>query len=216
MSRDPEPHPSDAVAVEDNAALIVVDAQAGFDDPWWGRRNNPAADENIAALVDAFAATARPLIFVRHDSVEPDSPLHPSRPGNRLKSYLTQLPQLEIHKTVNSSFHGTPDLNAWLLEHGVRQLVVAGITTNHCCETTARVGGNLGYDVLFALDATHTFDRTGPDGQRYAAEQLAAVSAANLHDEFATVVTTTQVLTALDPKAVRRRGFQTTGDKECR
>ena len=195
MSRDPEPHPSDAVAVEDNAALIVVDAQAGFDDPWWGRRNNPAADENIAALVDAFAATARPLIFVRHDSVEPDSPLHPSRPGYQLKSYLTQLTLLETHKTVNSSFHGT---------------------TNHCCETTALVGGNLGYDVLFALDATHTFDRTGPDGQRYAAEQLAAVTAANLHDEFATVVTTTQVLTALDPKAVRRRGFQTTGDRECR
>src|SRR3712207_137181 len=216
MSRDPEPHPSDAVAVEDNAALIVVDAQAGFDDPWWGRRNNPAADENIAALVDAFAATARPLIFVRHDSVEPDSPLHPSRPGNRLKSYLTQVPQLEIHKTVNSSFHGTPDLNAWLLEHRVRQLVVAGITTNHCCETTARVGGNLGYAVLFALDATHTFDRAGPDGQRHTAEQLATVTAANLHDEFATVVTTSQVLAAIDPTRDGRTQVTDPADKEGR
>jgi nicotinamidase-related amidase len=75
--------------------------------------------------------------------------------------------------------------------------VITGITTNHCCETTARVGGNLGFDVLFAIDATHTFDRTGPDGRRYQAEQLAAVTAANLHDEFATVTTTAALLTAI-------------------
>jgi nicotinamidase-related amidase len=75
--------------------------------------------------------------------------------------------------------------------------VITGITTNHCCETTARVGGNLGYDVLFAIDATHTFDRTGPDGLTYQADQLAAVTAANLHDEFATVITTSALLTAM-------------------
>jgi nicotinamidase-related amidase len=192
----PEPLPG-TVDVVHNAALIVVDAQVGFDDPRWGSRNNPAADANIAALAEAFAATARPLVFVRHDSVEPESPLHPSRPGNNLKSYLTQTPQLEVHKTVNSSFHGTPDLNAWLLGQGIGQVVIAGITTNHCCETTARVGGNLGYDVLFALDATHTFDRTGPDGRCYTADQLAAVTGANLHEEFATVVATARLLAAL-------------------
>jgi nicotinamidase-related amidase len=202
MSRDPASQPlPETVELQDNAALVLVDVQAGFDDPWWGRRNNPAADENIAALVDAFAATGRPLIFVRHDSLNPDRPLHPSRPGNQLKSYLTHTPALEIHKSVNSSFHGTPDLNVWLLRHGIRQLVIAGITMNHCCETTARVGGNLGYDVLFALDATHTFDRTGPDGQRYTADQLAAVTGANLHDEFATVVTTARLLAAIHQQA---------------
>ena len=62
-------------------------------------------------------------------------------------------------KTVNSSFHGEPSLDEWLDGQGIEQIYVCGITTNHCCETTARVGGNLGYDVRFVLDATHTFDR---------------------------------------------------------
>ncbi len=189
--------PAGTLAVDDNAALVVVDAQVAFDDPWWGRRNNPGADRNIAALAEAFAATRRPLIFVHHDSTNPDSPLHPTRPGNQLKAYLTQTPDLEVRKSVNSSFHGTPDLNAWLSAHSIRQLVIAGITTNHCCETTARVGGNLGYDVLFALDATHTFDRSGPDGREHDADHLAAVTAANLQDEFATVTSTARLLTAM-------------------
>ena len=185
-----------SMPLRDNTALVVVDAQAGFDDPWWGRRNNPDADRNIAALTEAFARSGRPLVFVRHDSTNPESPLHPDRPGNQLKSYLSQTPQLEVRKTVNSSFHGTPDLDGWLREQAIEQLAIVGITTNHCCETTARVGGNLGYDVLFVLDATHTFDRTGPDGRDYSADQLAAVTAANLHGEFATVTTTAQVLDA--------------------
>jgi nicotinamidase-related amidase len=182
------------IDVREDAALVVVDVQAGFDDPWWGRRNNPDADRNIAALVEAFASSGRPLVFVRHDSTNPDSPLHPDRPGNELKAYLTQAPQLVVRKTVNSSFHGSPDLDEWLRAQGICQLVIVGITTNHCCETTARVGGNLGYDVLFVLDATHTFDRTGPDGECYSADQLAAVTAANLHGEFATVTTTAELL----------------------
>ena len=193
----PAPSQVDHLKVNDNAALLVVDVQRGFEDPWWGRRDNPAADQNIEALTEAFAGTGRPLIFVRHDSTDPASPLHPTRTGNHLKPYLTQTPALEVRKTVNSSFHGTPDLNAWLFARGIEQLVIAGITTNHCCETTARIGGNLGYDVLFALDATHTFDRTGPDGQRYPAQNLAAVTAANLHKEFATVTTTGRLLAAI-------------------
>lgn len=72
--------------------------------------------------------------------------------------------------------------------------MVCGITTNHCCETTARVGGNLGHDVLFVLDATHTFDRTGPDGATMTADELARATATNLHGEFATVVATADLL----------------------
>ena len=71
---------------------------------------------------------------------------------------------------------------------------MCGITTNHCCETTARMGDNLGHRVLFAIDATHTFDRTGPDGQLLTADELARVTAANLHGEFAEVVQTRDLL----------------------
>jgi nicotinamidase-related amidase len=175
-------------------ALVVVDAQQGFDNPWWGPRDNPACDDNIAALVTRWADEGRPLVYVQHDSANPESPLHPDSPGHALKDYLTAEPDLHVTKTVNSSFHGTPDLDAWLREQEAAGIVVCGITTNHCCETTARVGGNLGHDVLFALDATHTFDRAAPDGSLVTAAELARVTGANLHGEFATVVGTARLL----------------------
>lgn len=177
------------------AALIVVDVQRGFDDAgYWGRRDNPSCEANIAALLGHWQETGRPVVFVRHDSATPTSPLHPDNPGNAFKDILTGTPDLLVRKTVNSSFHGSPDLHAWLRSHDVGELVVCGITTNHCCETTARVGGNLGYRVHFPLDATHTFDRTGPDGGPVPAADLSRITGVNLHGEFATVVTTAELL----------------------
>jgi nicotinamidase-related amidase len=179
----------------DRLALVVVDAQRGFDDAgFWGPRNNPACDDNIAALVAEWSGRGRPLVYVRHDSEEPGSPLHPASPGNALKDYLGAEPDLLVTKSVNSSFHGSPDLHAWLGGRNLEGIVVCGITTNHCCETTARVGGNLGHRVLFAIDATHTFDRTGPDGTVVPADELARVTATNLHGEFAEVVRTDDLL----------------------
>lgn len=187
-------------------ALVVVDVQVGFDDPVWGPRNNPACDDNIRSLIGAFVRTGRPVVYVRHDSREPNSPLGPAAPGNALKPYLGAFrPSLLVTKSVNSSFHGLPDLDAWLRHGRVSGIVVTGITTNHCCETTARVGGNLGYDVWFALDATHTFDRQGPDGTWMTADQLTSATATNLHGEFATVVSTAQVLADLDGAAELER-----------
>lgn len=182
----------------DQVALIVVDPQQAFDDPSWGPRNNPDADKNIAALVDAFTVANQPVVFIQHSSSDPDSTLHPDSPGHQLKHYLaTAIPDLLVTKSVNSAFHGTPDLHTWLTGQGIRKLVIAGITTNHCCETTARVGGNLRYDVRFAIDATHTFDRATPDGGIMTADELARATATNLHGEFATVVSTAQVLESL-------------------
>jgi nicotinamidase-related amidase len=179
----------------DRLALLLVDVQQGFDDAtYWGPRNNPACEANIAALLASWREHGRRVVFARHDSDEDGSPLRPGQPGNDLKPILDGEPDLLVSKLVNSCFHGSPDLDAWLRAEGLAGLVVAGITTNHCCETTARVGGNLGHEVLFALDATHTFDRTGPDGITLPAEQLARVTATNLHDEFATVVRTADLL----------------------
>ena len=146
-------------------ALLVVDVQQAFeDDDYWGRRNNPACEANIAALVAEWRAQGRPVVFVRHDSDEDGSPLRPGEPGNALRPELTGEPDLLVTKQVNSSFYGEPDLDAWLRGRDIGAFALCGITTNHCVETTARMGGNLGYDVLFVLDACHTFDRQGPDG----------------------------------------------------
>jgi nicotinamidase-related amidase len=175
----------------DRTALVVVDVQRAFEDAdYWGRRNNPGCEANVAALIAAWREAQRPVVFVRHDSVEEGSPLRPGTPGNEFRPEVTGTPDLLVTKDVNSAFHGDPDLAAWLRERDLGGIAICGITTNHCCETTARVGGNLGFDVLFVLDATHTFDRAGPDGTVMTADELARATATSLHGEFAAVVTT--------------------------
>src|SRR5829696_8530276 len=174
-----------------STALIVVDVQQAFDDAgYWGRRNNPACEANVAALIEEWRAHGRPVVFVRHDSGEDVSPLRPDGPGNAFKPEVSGEPDLLVTKQVNSAFHGEPDLAGWLRGRDLERIAICGITTNHCCETTARVGANVGFDVFFVLDATHTFDRTGPDGTTMTADELARATATSLHGEFATVVTT--------------------------
>ncbi|WP_187976382.1 cysteine hydrolase family protein [Mycetocola sp. JXN-3] len=176
-------------------ALIVIDVQRGFEDlAFWGPRNNPHCEKNIAALIARWREREWPVVFVQHDSDDPASPLHPHNPGHALAGLIEGEPDLLVRKRVNSSFHGTPDLHAWLTENSLSEVVICGITTNHCCETTARLAGNLGYETTFVLDATHTFDRAAPDGTVVTADELARITATNLHGEFATVLGTREVL----------------------
>ena len=177
-------------------ALVVIDVQQGFEDPRWGRRDNPACEENIARLVDAWRERGEPMVYVRHDSRMPESPLAPGSPGNALHTMLDAAPDLFVTKSVNSAFYGTPDLHGWLQANGIEAIAICGITTNHCCETTARMAGNLGYDVDFVIDATYAFDMTAPDGTVIPAEQIRQVTAANLNGEFARVVSTDDVVAA--------------------
>ncbi len=178
------------------AALLVIDVQRAFEDTeYWGRRNNPDCEANVAALVGAWGERGHPVILVRHDSTEPASPLRRGTPGNEFQSVLDGVrPALLVAKSTNSAFYGSPDLRDWLTRRGISDLVLCGITTNHCVETTARMAGNLGYDVTFVLDATHTFDRVGPDGRTVSAEDLTRATAASLHGEFATVVSTAAII----------------------
>jgi nicotinamidase-related amidase len=179
----------------ERCALVVIDVQVGFDDPFWGARNNPNCESNVAALIGAWRAREAPIVFVRHDSNEgPSSPLAPQQPGNAFKPAVTGKPDLLVTKQVHSAFYGEPDLDSWLQSHDIKALAICGIATDHCCETTARMAGDLGYETLFVLDATHGFDRTLPDGEKVTADEVCRATAASIHDEFATVVTTAQLL----------------------
>jgi nicotinamidase-related amidase len=176
-------------------ALLVIDVQRAFADAaYWGPRDNPGCEANIAALIARWRAAGGPVVFVRHDSEEPGSPLRPGTPGNAFQEIVTGDPDLLVAKHVNSAFYGEPDLHAWLQAAETSGVVICGITTNHCCETTARMAGNLGYATTFVLDATHTFDRRALDGTTIPAEEVSRVTAANLDGEFATVVTTAALL----------------------
>jgi nicotinamidase-related amidase len=177
-----------------NAAFIIIDVQKGFDDPKWGRRNNPKAEENIAKLLKTWRGTKRPIIHVRHMSRLPDSPLRPNQPGNEIKDSVRPLSgETILEKSVNSSFIGT-NLEKTLRKSKIKTLVIAGINTNHCVSTTARMAGNLGFKTYVVSDATATFDMRGPDGKLHLAEEMHSVGLTELHGEFATVADTSSLL----------------------
>lgn len=169
-------------------ALIVVDLQRGFADPSFGPRDNPGAEANVARLLEAWRARGEPVVIVQHDWQ--GGPLERGTPGFELRDEAAGPADLRIVKTVHSAFHGDTDLDAWLRGRGIAAIAVCGVQTNVCCETTARIGSDLGHDVWFVLDATHTFDLAGPDGETVPAATVARMTALNLQDEFAQVVTT--------------------------
>jgi nicotinamidase-related amidase len=178
-------------------ALIVVDLQLGTEDPSWGPRNNPDCADNIKALLEAWRSREQPVVYIRHDSVEPGSTLRPGLPGNDLHDVLADEPDLFVKKHVSSAFHGEPDLVAWLQTRGIERLVMCGVQTNMCCETSARVGKVLGFEVSFVLDATYTHDRVTREGELISADELARVTAVNLEPEFCRVVTTSEAIEEL-------------------
>ncbi len=183
------------IDIVNDAVLLVIDVQQAFDDPYWGERNNPDAESNIARLVAAWTAAGRPVVRVRHASTTPGSPLRAGAAGYADKPEVADLtPDLEITKSVHSAFLGTPDLGGWLRARGARQVVVCGIQTNRCCETTARNASDLGYGVLFALDATYTFTETGPDGAVVTADDFTRATAANIAGNFGRVVRTADLV----------------------
>jgi nicotinamidase-related amidase len=187
-----------------DAALLVIDVQEGFADPCWGRRNNPQMELRLAELLAAWRACRRPLIHARHMSSSATSPLRPGQRGNDFAALAAPMPgEPVIEKRVNSCFIGT-SLESDLRRDGVDMLVLAGLTTNHCVSTTARMAGNLGFCVWVVSDATATFDRVGPDGVSYAAEQVHAMALSDLHGEFATVIDTKTVTAALAAQAGAR------------
>ncbi|MCL2653126.1 MAG: isochorismatase family protein, partial [Propionibacteriaceae bacterium] len=157
-------------------------------------------EANIARLIKHWQdANMGPIVAVRHDSVNPASPLASGQPGNQLKDFVADSGyDLLVAKTVNSAFLGQLSLADWLHDQQITDIVCCGIQTNMCVETTARMGGNLGFRVTVPLDATRTFDlvRTAADTEdRITAAELMRATAFNLDcGGFATVTTTAQLV----------------------
>jgi nicotinamidase-related amidase len=185
------------VSLPQNTALILIDVQKGFDDAKWGRRNNPEAEDKIARLLAAWRKQDRPVFHIQHLSTIETSPLNPLSPGCEIKEIVRPLGNEPVfQKSVNSAFIGT-QLENVLRQRGIGTLAIVGLTTPHCVSTSARMAGNLGFEVYLASDAIAAFELTGPDGTKYSAEEVHNVSLATLHDEFAIVVDSEALLEAV-------------------
>jgi len=189
--------PADPLTLPRDAVLLVIDVQKGFDQ--FPSRNNPQCEANIAALQAAWRKAGRPLWHVKHNSVEPASVFRPGLPGNAHKPQTAPAPgEPVVPKSTHSAFIGT-DLEDRLQALGSEALVLCGIQTNYCVASTARMAGNLGYQTFVVGDACATFPQKLLSGQVVDAQLAHDLALAELHGEFATVVTTADVLAALGP-----------------
>jgi len=177
-----------------NAALVLIDQQQGIHHPRLGRRNNPQAEDRMAELLAHWRQTSRPIYHVQHLSHSPDSVFWPEQSGVEFQArFLPCGEEPVIQKRVPDAFSATR-LEADLREAGVGQLIIVGVATNNSVESTARTAGNLGFDTWVVEDACYTFDKVDFFGTARSAQEVHAMSLANLHGEYATVTTMKQVL----------------------
>jgi nicotinamidase-related amidase len=178
-------------------ALLLIDVQKAWDEPYYGAHNNPGAEANLAALAGAFRRASLDVIHIRHDSRDPGSPLHPGEPGNSFKPEAAPLAEEPVFaKSGHSAFTGTA-LEEHLRVRGINRLVIAGFSTGHCVSTTARVACDLGFKTVVVRDACRAFELEDVDGQRIPAQTLHDIALAELHGEVAMVLPTEALLQLL-------------------
>jgi len=183
--------PSDPIRLTDKSALLVIDLQLAIDAPYHaaeGPRNNPEAEKTVAGLLAAWRASGRPIIHIRHDSVLPASAYRPGQPGNDFKPEVAPVAgETVIAKQTNSAFIGI-GLEQHLRAAGIGQLVICGVVTNNSVEATVRMAGNLGFDTLLVEDACFAFAQRDWNGVLRSADEVHAMSLANLDGEYCRVV----------------------------
>lgn len=180
-------------------ALVLIDFQTGFDDPAWGERNNPGAEDNAALLLGGWRRSGHPICHIRHVSTTPGSPLGSDTGGTAFKAQV--IPQGDepvFEKSVNSAFIGTR-LQPHLKSLGAITLVICGLTTPHCVSTTTRMAANLGFDVILAHDACAAFTGNAntswnSDLPAMDAQSIHAAAVSHLHGEFAQARVTQDIL----------------------
>jgi nicotinamidase-related amidase len=177
--------------------LLIIDMQRGMREPSAGERNNPGAEGNIARLLAAWREAGAPVVHVRHISRTVGSPFWPGQPGVEFQPELAPLEHEHVvEKNVPDAFIHS-GLEVWLRARAVRRVVIVGVSTNNSVESTARTAGNLGFGTFVVADATFAFAKTDYNGVWRTAEEVHAMSLANLDGEYATVASTAELLEEL-------------------
>jgi nicotinamidase-related amidase len=179
-------------------ALIVIDVQESFrHTPYWSESDLPEYLARQQALIDGCAARGVPVVQIFHTGAQ--GPFSIASGHVRCLEGLVIAPAVTLHKQHHSAFAGT-DLAAWLTGQGVNRLIVSGIRTEQCCETTTRYASDTGFAVDFVTEATLTFPMThARSGRTCSAQEIRERTELVLEQRFARIVTVAQALAALDP-----------------
>lgn len=175
-----------------DTALIVVDVQESFRQrPYWNEAAVPAFLGNLQRLIDGAKARSMPVVQILH--VEDDGVFALASGFVRTLDGLAIEPDARFHKHRHSALVGS-GLGTWLVQQGIRRLIVTGIRTEQCCETTTRHASDLGYAVDFVTEATLTFAMTGRDGRHWTPDEIRARTELVLDGRFARIATVEQAL----------------------
>ena len=182
-------------------ALIVVDAQESFRRrPYFRERDVPAFLHNVQSLTDRCEARGIPVVQIFHQEPgeDRDNPFCAASGWVRTMRELTLRPDAVFHKSVHSALFGRSaqgtTLEEWLRREGIGELLVIGIRTEQCCETTTRHASDVGFSVRYVTDATLTFPMRTRSGREVTAEEIQERTEMVLDGRFARIVTTAAAL----------------------
>ena len=175
-----------------NAALLVIDVQESFRHrPYYLDEEVPRFIQRLQALVDGARKLGIPIVQIFH--------IEDSGPFSEESGYVVTLQPLRIEpdalfkKRRHSALVGS-GLGVWLTTQGIRRLIVSGIRTEQCCETTTRHASDLGYDVDYVSEATLTFPMVDANGHEWSTADIKARTELVLSDRFARITTVDQAL----------------------
>jgi nicotinamidase-related amidase len=181
-------------------ALLVIDAQESFRHrPYWSESDVPLFVECLQALIDGAKFLKIPVVQIFH--VEDSEPF--SLASGFVVSFagLCFTPDAVFYKRSHSALIGS-GLDVWLVQHGIRRLIVSGIRTEQCCETTARHASDSGYQVDYVTDATLTFPMTDRHGKQWSPAEIKTRTELVLDGRFARIVSVEEALAGSAEKLV--------------
>ena len=175
-----------------DTALIVIDVQESFRQrPYWSDADAPAFLAKQQALIDGARARGIPVVQIFH--VEDEGAFSLASGFVKTMHGLSIQPDVTFHKRSHSALVGS-GLDVWLVQHGIRRLIVSGIRTEQCCETTTRHASDIGYAVDYVGEATLTFAMTGRDGRKWTPAEIRARTELVLDERFARIASVEQAL----------------------
>jgi nicotinamidase-related amidase len=179
-------------------ALLVIDAQQSFEHrPYWDPSDAPLFLDRLQSLVDGAKARQIPIAQVFH--VEESGAFSLQSGYVRTMASLSIAPDVTFQKHRHSALIGS-GLSVWLTERGIQHLMISGIRTEQCCETTTRHASDCGYEVDFVSEATLTFAMTDRHGRHWTPADIKARTELVLDGRFARVLTVGEALAAFEQK----------------
>jgi nicotinamidase-related amidase len=173
-------------------ALLVIDVQESFRHrPYWSDSDVPLFVKRLQALIDGARLRKIPVVQIFH--------VEESEPFSLASGYVVTLAELSFtpdavfNKRSHSALIGS-GLDVWMVQHGIRRLIVSGIRTEQCCETTTRHASDSGYQVDFVTDATLTFPMTDRHGKQWSPAEIKTRTELVLDSRFARIVSVEEVL----------------------